>query len=382
MLNIELIAYLGVLQSVLLTCALMALPEGNRVSNCLLAALLMASACYLLASGLAGRPGMQAYNPSLLSAWISLLFGPLLWFYVSSVCHAEFSLSGRHWLHFLPALLCLLLLLYAGTGVSPSSERSNELGALIAVFLILSLVAYSVMSLRELSEFQRDLTQVVSSVEWSYITWLRLFIGAIFAYIVFGTIGEVFWELEVAPLMGQGLRIAVFNYLLCYLVVAEAIFHPEIFSKRYRELLLLKSQGLTGQDSSDSGESQESKYQRSGLTEQAANEYWLAVQQQLESDQSYLQSDLRISTLAQSMGVSVNHLSQAINVSGGESFYDLVNDYRVNHAKTLLDNSANDYKSVLDIALDAGFNSQSAFYKAFKRVEDMTPARYRKSQRA
>jgi len=36
--------------------------------------------------------------------------------------------------------------------------------------------------------------------------------------------------------------------------------------------------------------------------------------------------------------------------------------------------------SVLAVALDVGFNSRSAFYKAFKRETGMTPKDYRAAQ--
>ncbi|AQZ50873.1 DNA-binding transcriptional regulator SoxS [Martelella mediterranea DSM 17316] len=39
-------------------------------------------------------------------------------------------------------------------------------------------------------------------------------------------------------------------------------------------------------------------------------------------------------------------------------------------------------RSVLEIAYDVGFNSKSAFYTAFRRDTDKTPAAFRKAQQA
>ena len=60
----------------------------------------------------------------------------------------------------------------------------------------------------------------------------------------------------------------------------------------------------------------------------------------------------------------------------GKSFYELVNDYRITHAKGLLRTS---HMTVLDIAYASGFNTKSAFYNAFKEFVDQTPTNYRKS---
>jgi AraC-like DNA-binding protein len=360
------------------------MPEGNSTANRLLAALLIASGSYLLIAGIGNRPELLSCSLNALSSWIALSFGPLLWFYVRSITDAGFRFRSRECLHLLPTLPCFLLSVYDLRGVFCDAPPSSAIGTVITVLVIVSLSTYSILSLVRLNRHRQDIKQVVSSVEWNYVIWLRLFIGAIFAYIAFGIIGAVLWEIRAAPLLGAGLRIAVFNYLLCYLVVAEALFHPEIFSKRYRELLRLKEKRLidpNDQSSERSAENTSTKYQRSGLSNEALNDYWRRANQHLDTHQLYLQPDLRISVLADSMEVSINHLSQAINVVGGTSFYDVINKYRIEHAKTLLNDSAKDYKSVIDIGMDSGFNSQSAFYKAFNRVEGTTPARYRKAHR-
>ncbi len=52
---------------------------------------------------------------------------------------------------------------------------------------------------------------------------------------------------------------------------------------------------------------------------------------------------------------------------------------RINHARVLL--SEGD-KSILDVALTAGFNSSSRFYDTFSKFVGMTPLQYRKSSRS
>ncbi|MCB1605044.1 MAG: helix-turn-helix transcriptional regulator [Xanthomonadales bacterium] len=40
-----------------------------------------------------------------------------------------------------------------------------------------------------------------------------------------------------------------------------------------------------------------------------------------------------------------------------------------------------DNLTILDIALDCGFNSQASFYRAFKKFEGMTPKAYLDSKK-
>ena len=44
----------------------------------------------------------------------------------------------------------------------------------------------------------------------------------------------------------------------------------------------------------------------------------------------------------------------------------------------LLRGDGNEARTVLDVALDVGFNSTSTFYVAFKKVTGETPAQYRR----
>ena len=100
----------------------------------------------------------------------------------------------------------------------------------------------------------------------------------------------------------------------------------------------------------------------------------------MTSEQLFLCSDMTLPKLADTVGCSVNHLSQVINAGFGMSFFDYLNRYRIQYARELL--SAMDDRScaILNIAFTVGFNSNSAFYAAFKKCVGQTPAQYRREQ--
>jgi AraC-like DNA-binding protein len=129
-----------------------------------------------------------------------------------------------------------------------------------------------------------------------------------------------------------------------------------------------------------SGETKIHKYAKSGLNSDLLLEYKLKLEKLMQYRQAFLSSDLTLPSLAEAVGCSVNHLSQVINSGFGMSFFDYLNEHRIEHARELLANSDIQSGSILNIAFTVGFNSNSAFYAAFKKCIGQTPAQYRRAQ--
>jgi AraC-like DNA-binding protein len=99
-----------------------------------------------------------------------------------------------------------------------------------------------------------------------------------------------------------------------------------------------------------------------------------ALEQQL-SQGLFQDNELSLAKLAEASGLNIHLASKAINECSGGNFYDWVNLYRVDKAKSLLLESN---AQVSRICFDVGFNSKSTFYAAFKKVTGITPGAYRK----
>ncbi|MEM7278703.1 MAG: helix-turn-helix domain-containing protein [Pseudomonadota bacterium] len=121
------------------------------------------------------------------------------------------------------------------------------------------------------------------------------------------------------------------------------------------------------------------KYAKSGLSEEQLSHYKQRLEYVMHTEQAYLRSDLTLPKLASIVDCSVNHLSQVINAGFGVSFFDYLNEYRVEHAKGLLTELNGKGSAVLNIAFTVGFNSNSAFYAAFKKYVGQTPAQFRRT---
>ena len=129
-----------------------------------------------------------------------------------------------------------------------------------------------------------------------------------------------------------------------------------------------------------SREAQRHKYAKSGLNGEQLLEYKHRLEQIMQSQQAFLRSDLTLPKLAEAVDCSVNHLSQVINSGFGTSFFDYLNQHRIERARELLTKLDGRSNAILNIAFTVGFNSNSAFYAAFKKCVGQTPAQYRRAR--
>ena len=121
------------------------------------------------------------------------------------------------------------------------------------------------------------------------------------------------------------------------------------------------------------------KYAKSGLASEQLDSYKERLVKLMAEQKVYLDPEITLPSLAQMVGCSINHLSQAVNSGFSMSFFDFLNSYRIDEAKSILLNQSSLSKSILDVSFASGFNSNSAFYAAFKKSTGQTPAQFRRS---
>lgn len=100
----------------------------------------------------------------------------------------------------------------------------------------------------------------------------------------------------------------------------------------------------------------------------------------MKNEKPYLKSDLTLFQLAKMLNTNSSYLSVLINKDFNSSFVSFINTYRIIDAKkTLIDSNYKDY-TIEAISEEVGFNSKSAFNRAFKKITQQTPSEYRKEQ--
>ena len=101
----------------------------------------------------------------------------------------------------------------------------------------------------------------------------------------------------------------------------------------------------------------------------------LQVFERLMNEQRlYLDANLTLDRVARRAGIPARQISAAINAVHGRNVSQVVNEYRVAEAQRLLASTSH---SVLEILLDAGFQTKSNFNREFQRVAGVSPSEYR-----
>ena len=91
----------------------------------------------------------------------------------------------------------------------------------------------------------------------------------------------------------------------------------------------------------------------------------------------YRDSMLTLQKLAQLLGTNRQYLSNYINQERHMTFYEYINDFRLEEAKIMLESkNSESQQSLEDIAVMVGFNSYSTFLRSFKSKYGKTPSKY------
>jgi len=102
----------------------------------------------------------------------------------------------------------------------------------------------------------------------------------------------------------------------------------------------------------------------------------IRLQNLMENEKPFLDSQLTLANLAKQLGVNTTVLSRVINSGFNVNFNDFVNEYRIAEVKNKLSGGAAETENLLGIALDSGFNSKATFNRAFKKLTGVSPKEF------
>ncbi len=147
-----------------------------------------------------------------------------------------------------------------------------------------------------------------------------------------------------------------------------------------KRLEMLSDQIKNKPEKLDNLEQKSKKYRTSTLSNEEREKYMQQILDFMETEKPYLDSELTLGKLADELTMVPYHLSEVLNEALGKSFYDFVNIYRVEAVKQYMADPKTSNLTLLGIAFDAGFNSKTAFNRAFKKATSLSPSKYRQKQ--
>ena len=317
-----------------------------------------------------------------------LLLGPSLWLYVEGLTsETRWHFCAGHYRHFVLFGFGVVIALIAISLPNEMREallvRGEELGlkkgsimernvatiALIAAFvLILIWVAqsayYAVRIIGHLARYRmrlKDLFASTVSREMKWLSSLLFAVGVVWLMTAITIFSDNFFnKIFISSTVSQSLI-----FIMIWSLSAWAFRQKPGFEELYKD-----------DELEYVARSVEQKYERSALTKEQSSLVAKKIEVAIGSEKLYLDSSLSLQKLSKVISVSPNYISQTLNETIGMNFFDYVNSHRVEAAKILL---AHGEDTVLDIAMNVGFNAKSSFYAAFKKITRQTPTAFRKT---
>lgn len=95
------------------------------------------------------------------------------------------------------------------------------------------------------------------------------------------------------------------------------------------------------------------------------------IHQAMVEQKLYLNYDLKLTDVAALLDTTPRNIAEYIRECENCSFTQLVNNYRIEHAKCLLVEQPD--KKLMNVAIESGFANETSFFRTFKSVTGMTP---------
>ncbi|WP_044517593.1 helix-turn-helix domain-containing protein [Hymenobacter sp. DG25B] len=387
----DLLLLFSCFQGVLLLIAIPSIQQANRKANRWLLWLLgLGAGCTLLTVISSDRAVANAYPQlTLVPDFIWFLYGPLFYGYIRRLLFHE-APPQRQWLYFLPAALQLLA--YLPYFLLDSYEFqlrliSHETG-LRAVLLVTGLVAllvnaaYWVACRRVIRAYTQQYEASVSYAQ--NLRYLSTVLGIqavclILWSFLFGLVLVSHWAaFDVYTLAARTqaliwLAFSTLPYFLGYVVLHQ----PEIF-----RLVPAPVASIPHQAPAETAALSEPALLPA--TPRPARPLKMldlpAVQATvtgfMQQHKPYRNPSLTLHELATGLQLPPHVLSKVINEGFGQNFFDFINAYRVAEVKQLMGAPQARQYTLLALAEEVGFNSKTAFNRAFKKHTDQTPREY------
>lgn len=317
-----------------------------------------------------------------------LLLGPLMLAYVRELT-GRMAFTWKQWfLHALPFLLLIALLLplfYLIPGTAKRQLLERDLSQPVAFDPTLTVAAllvlgYLIAALVTLRRYRIELLVFYSSIEtrtYRRIGLMLWVVSGLWAVWVLAIVGVSEWARWL-----NRLDLPIAMYALGWFGLRQRLvqFDHHAPPTTTPAALPLPLSGPPTPVPANPEATRPTKYQRSGLTAERAADHRRQLESIMAIEKPYLETDLTLAQLAMRVGVSAHHLSQLFNEQMGLTFFDYVNARRVEDVKRCLADPAYDGQAVLSIALASGFNSKTAFNAAFRKHTGQTPSAFRASR--
>jgi putative ABC transport system permease protein len=292
----------------------------------------------------------------------SLALGPLLYFYVLKITRPEYKPCLKDLLHFSPLLLELGVHLSAvdesirtGAGIY-HTLIFRQLNPVIQSLAFISVIIYLYGCHRLIERFYSRL-KFNGNDRYRYkLRWLHNLL------IACGVLWLLWLPYTVADYRYQLSAYAYYPFYLLLTVMGIWVAAVAFFKSETEVQTEVPSfiKQLTPANLKQKGT-------------------WL--KKTMKANVYYQDPELSLSSLAEKLDLSPHELSRIINTVLKKSFNDFINEYRVQAAARKMQDPGYAHITLLGIAFESGFNSQSTFNRIFKQMTGKSPLEYKNDRK-
>ena len=321
------------------------------------------------------------------------LIGPMLYFYVRSILTDNSKLKRNDWWHFLPMMIYFISAL-PNTFV-PWHEKVEAARHLVAneefimeykatllsqvipgVYIYLSrlllILGYTLWSILIFIDFLRKKksSQVISSQHFMK-KWLCLLLG--FMLILVATqIPLVIrsFEMHFSDLFFTVNIVRIISVICLMALLISPFLFPNILYGLPRLPQSSTKYGKTNQKTIKTGKSKQN------FEMEYLHSIGQIIDDYMKEEQPYLKPDCNLAFFSKLINVPAHHLAYYFREVKKQPFNDFRNEWRINHAKTLIEEGKANEITLEAIGALSGFNSRNAFITDFKKLEGESPGSY------
>ncbi len=359
---------LSIAQGIFLLSVILVRPSQNKLASlCLgavIALMVISNFGYLVA-----RTDLVNYIPQMFGVPFGMifLFGPILYGYSRSLVDPAFRWRSRLLPHFIPYAIQLLINIpFLTTGKhewilfiehflsGELSVRSVEKVMLLLQDIHLSV--YLMLTFRLIASAKREEARQYVIPFAERIRWLTILNWCFFVFLVCVFSMGLFVVTTERYIPVTNYIYTILSSGIIYLIAYRTVLNPEIvspdFVQKYKAYMQFT--GIQGE------------------------QYFQKVKSLLSDAKVFVNPELTLQSIADSVGLPAHQVSKLINEKFGKSFNDLINEYRVNEFIARVNDPQYKAYSVLGVAMDVGFSSKSAFNSTFKKMTGKTPKEFRR----
>ena len=317
---------------------------------------------------------------------------PSLWFYVEGITSSTpwklHIKQLRHYFLLWPALVISVMIMFLPTGmhtdifiedvdVTDPFAITLVVSILVMMLLWLGQCVYTIFSIvRRLLAYRIQLKNLFSNnedKELNWVNWLLLVAVCTWLFSLATVFSSNLFDNFLFNIRTEALLSLLLIWSLAHFGLQQK---PGLTGNGDNATINIKSQSDDENSNVDDRVfSTSKKYQRSALGAEQSDRIADKINAVMREDNLYLDANLSMQKLASYVAISPNYISQTLNETLSINFFDFVNQWRIEAAKPKI--LANQ-DTVLNIALEVGFNARSSFYKAFKQETGKTPSEFRK----